>query len=129
LKAKIYETQMSFEVIDTHHPIVLSSQCPFSCSLIQFADRIGGTLDPAFVDQCQFIDGNLRQSIRQLKQIPLKYEIRPTNWNFEREIFLDIDIAHSTQFFNSKDFQQYNCWLNDPYQWNLISSFNEDLII
>lgn len=111
------------------HPIILSSQCPDSRSLIQFANRIGGSLDPQFLNQCQFIDQNLQKSIKQLKQIPIQYEIQPKNYHFEQEIFLDLDIAHKRQFFNSKDFQQYNCYLNDPYQWNLIYTFNEDLFI
>jgi hypothetical protein len=108
---------------------ILSSLCPYSCSLVDFACRLGGILDPEFLNQCEITDKNLQKSIQQLKQIPLKYDLEFSNHNYQEEIFLDMDIPYKKQFFDSWEFKQYNSWLIDQNQWNQIYTFNDDLII
>ncbi len=108
---------------------ILSSLCPDSCSLVALAFRIGGILDPEFLDQCQIMDTKLQKSIHELKQIPLKYQSGLENYHYQEELFLDIDIPYKKQFFDSWEFKQYNSWLNYQNQWNIISTFNDDLII
>ena len=109
--------------------LILSSSCPYSCSLIAFANRLGGTLDPQFLIQCEIIDQKLKKSIDQLKSIPLTYYFPSSTYDYQEELFLDMDIPFKQKFFDSCQFQQYNSWLNDSNQWNRIYTFNDDLII
>lgn len=109
---------------------ILSSLCPYSCSIVTFANRIGGILDPEFLTLCQIADGKLRKKIDELKQIPLKFESSSlSKFDYQEELFLDIDIPYQKQFYDSWEFKQYNAWLNDENQWNLIDTFNDDIII
>jgi hypothetical protein len=110
-------------------PFILSSSCPYSCSLVNFAVRLGGILDPEFLDQCQITDQKFEKLIHGLKQIPLKYDFISSNSDYQEELFLDMGIPYKKKFFDSWEFQQYNSWLNNQNQWNFISTFNEDLII
>lgn len=109
-------------------PFILSSSCPYSSSLVTSAIRIGGTLDPEFLNQCHIIDKKLEKKIGQLKQTPIKYELSP-NFIYQEELFLDIDISNKKQFFDSSEFKQYNSWLENQHQWNILCSFNNDIII
>jgi len=54
-----------------YHRFILSSLCPYSCSLVDFAFRIGGILDPEFLVRCQVIDKNIEKLINELKQISI----------------------------------------------------------
>jgi hypothetical protein len=118
-------------MFEYHHSdrFILSSLCPYSCSLVDFALRIGGILDPEFLVQCQITDKNIEKLINQLKQIPIKYQLISSNFDYQQEIYLDMDISNKKQFLNSNEFKQYNSWLNDQNQWNLSVHFNDDLII
>ncbi|UJR38472.1 hypothetical protein I4U23_031140 [Adineta vaga] len=113
-----------------YDPIILSSSCPQSSSLVTCAFRIGGKIDPEFLLQCQITDKILEKKIDQLKSTPINYELLPSsNSTFEEELFLDIDLQDTTSFFNRLDFQHYNSWLINSNCWNMIYSFNDDLII
>jgi hypothetical protein len=118
-------------MFEYHHsdPFILSSLCPYSSSLVTFALRIGGTLDPEFLDQCQITDKKLEKEIQELKPTPIQYEFLSSNFNYQEELFLDIDISYNKQFFHSSQFKQYNSWLEYQHQWNIICPFNDDLII
>lgn len=111
-------------------PFILSSSCPYSRSLIAFAYRLGGILDPEFLNQCKVTDKNFQKSLNELKQIPLKYDSTPSDYQYQEELFLDIDIPYKKkQFHNSYQFRRYNSWLTNENQWNIIPDFNGDLII
>ncbi|CAF0873134.1 unnamed protein product [Rotaria sp. Silwood1] len=108
---------------------ILSSLCPYSCSIVAFALRMGGILDPEFLNQCQITDKRLKEQIDGLKQIPLKFEPLPSTFDYQEELFLDMGIPYKQQFYDSWEFRQYNSWLNDGYQWNINDTLNDDLII
>jgi hypothetical protein len=108
---------------------ILSSLCPYSRSLLDFACRLGGILDPEFLSQCDITDKRFQKSIEQLKQVPLKYDLGYAHQLYPEEIFLDIDVSTQKQFFDSWEFKQYNSWLINPNHWNKIYTFNDDLII
>lgn len=114
-----------------HHSdqYILSSSCPYSCSVVAFALRIGGVLDPEFLLQCQIADKKLQKLIDGLKQIPLKYESSSSNVGFQEEIFLDMDMPYKKTFYDQWEFKQHNAWLNDQNQWNLLYTWNEDIIL
>ncbi|CAF3166979.1 unnamed protein product [Rotaria socialis] len=114
-----------------HHAdqYILSSLCPFSCSIVTTALRIGGILDPEFLLQCQITDKKLQKKIDGLKQIPLKYEPLSSIFDYQEELFLDMDLPYKRKFYDSCEFKQYNSWLNDQNHWNIIHTFNDDLII
>ena len=109
-------------------PFILSSSCPYSCSLVSFASRVGGILDPDFLSQCQITDKNFEKLINNLKQIPLKYEYLSLNIIDQQEIFLDMDIQYNKQFMNLLEFKQYNLWLNNQKK-NFFYFDNDELII
>ena len=48
-------------------PFILSSACPYSCGLIEFAVRLGGTIDSEFLEQCQIIDFKSSEKDRCIK--------------------------------------------------------------
>jgi hypothetical protein len=108
---------------------ILSSLCPYSRSLVDFAGRLGGILDPEFLNQCEITDKKFQKSIEQLKQIPLKYDLGYANHNYHEELFLDMDIPFQKRFFDSWEFKHYNSWLINPNHWNKIYVLNDDLII
>ena len=114
-----------FEVGDR---FILSSLCPYSRSLVNFACRLGGVLDPEFLNQCEITDKNLQNSIEQLKQIPLKYDSGCANSNYTEELFLDMDISPEKRFFDSWEFRSYNSWLTNPNHWNRIDMLDDVLI-
>jgi len=60
-------------MFEYHHsdPFILSSSCPYSRSLVDFAQRVGGILDPEFLVQCQITDKNIEKLINELKQISI----------------------------------------------------------
>ncbi|CAF0804618.1 unnamed protein product [Rotaria sordida] len=113
------------------HPdqYILSSLCPYSCSIVDFALRIGGILDPEFLIQCKITDKKLKKQIDGLKQIPLQFEPLPSTFDYQEELFLDMGIPDKKNFYNSWEFKQYNSWLHDEYQWNIMDILNDDLII
>ena len=108
---------------------ILSSSCPYSRSLVDFAARIGGILDPKFLMQCEITDRKLQKMIEGLKQIPLNCESLSTSFNFQEELYLDMDIPYQTSFYDSWQFRQHNSWLNNRNQRRLSSKFKDDLII
>ena len=109
---------------------ILSSSCPSSRSLVDFARRIGGILDPDFLIHCQITDGELQKAIRGLKQIPLNYDSATTsNLHDQRELFLDMDVSKRKQFVDPWQFKRYNAWLERQCHWNPIYPIRDDLII
>ena len=110
-------------------PIVLSSSCPHSSSLVTCAVRMGGKIDPDFLLQCQITDKILEEKIAQLKPIAINYDCLPANFGSPDELFLDMGVPEQRRFFNHMDFQRYNSWLTNPSRWNTIYTFNDDLII
>lgn len=109
---------------------VLSSSCPISCSLVTFASRVGGILDPNFLLHCRIVDQDLQKKIDQLKQIPLNYESsHPMSYPYQEEMFLDMDTLNHKQFHDPWEFQKYNPWLTNQCVWNTEYYPEEDLII
>jgi hypothetical protein len=105
-------------------PFILSSACPYSCSLVNFALQIGGILDPEFLVQCQIKDKKLQKKIDELKQVPLTYNPSSSNFDYQEELYLDMDIQNKKHFRNPWEFKQYNSWLSNHYQWNTFYPFN-----
>ena len=110
-------------------PFTLSSECPYSCSLVAFALRLGGTIDPAFLIQCQILDPKLQKAIDQLKPIPLTYESSPSTLYDQEDLYLDMDVPAATPFIDPWQFEEYNAWTNSPDQWNSSYALTDDLVI
>jgi len=115
-----------------HHqsdPFILSSVCPSSCALIAFALRLGGTIDPEFLMQCQIMDPKIQKAVDGLKAIPLNFETPLTNLGYQEDIFLDMGAINTTQFYDPWEFKEYNSWIGSPSQWDSTYALNNDLII
>ena len=94
-------------------PYVLSSSCPCSCSLVKFALRLGGSLDPQFLLRCQITDKKFEAMLGELKPVPLNYEPFSSNYDYQEELFLDMDLLDkSKRFAQPWQFQQqYHPWM------------------
>lgn len=110
-------------------PIVLSSACPHSSSLLTCVLRLGGQIDPDFLHQCQIADKIFEEKVERLKPTAIDYTCLPTDIAAPGELFLDMAAAEQQQFVDRCHFQRYNSWLTNPRHWNLIYAFNDDLII
>ncbi|CAF0962958.1 unnamed protein product [Rotaria sordida] len=118
-------------MFDSYHydPYLLSSTCPYSCGLVQFALRIGGTIDPEFLSQCQIMDPKFQKAVDELKPIPLKFETPSDHYDYQADIYLDMDASNATNFYNSWDFNEYNSWLGSTDPWHLMDNVDNDIII
>ncbi len=110
-------------------PFVLSSVCPSSCALVAFALRLGGTIDPDFLLQCQILDPKFQKSVDALKAVPLKFEPPPSSYGYQEDIFLDIDSSNGAHFYDSWSFKQHNTWIGSSNQWDSTYAPNDDIII
>ncbi|CAF2597992.1 unnamed protein product [Rotaria sp. Silwood2] len=110
-------------------PYVLSSVCPYSCGLVQFALRIGGTIDPDFLNQCQIMDPKFQNAIDGLKSIPLKFEAPSESYGYQEDIYLDMDARNAKDFYNAWDFKEYNSWLGTTDQWESMEDVDNDIVI
>jgi hypothetical protein len=116
---------------DNRHldPFILSSSCPYSCSLVEFAVRLGATIDPDFLLQCQVADPKLQTKIETLKATPWSYETPLSMFSNQDDVYLDMDASDTASFFDSWQFQEYNAWYDTPAQWDSISAPTDDLLI
>lgn len=113
----------------SYEPLILSSSCPYSCSLAAFALKLGATIDPEFLLQCQIADPKFQQRIDGLKSIPLVYET-PSRYFLEQEnLYLDMGTPEHTSFVDPWEFKEYNAWFDTPDQWNSINTPIDDLRI
>ncbi len=110
-------------------PFILGSACPSSCALVKFALRLGGTIDPEFLLQCQIMDPKFQQDIDKLKAIPLNFEPLTTIYRQQDDMFLDIDAANTAHFYDPWEFKQHNTWIGSPNQWDSTYAINDDIII
>jgi hypothetical protein len=110
-------------------PFILTSVCPSSCALVAFALRLGGTIDPDFLLQCQILDPKFQKAIDGLKAVPLNFQSPSYNYGYHEDIFLDIDASNSTQFYDSWAFKQHNTWIGSANQWDSTYALNDDIII
>lgn len=112
-----------------YEPLILSSVCPSSCAVVAFALRLGGTIDPEFLMQCQISDPKFQKSVDALKAIPLNFEPMSTNYGYQEEMFLDMDAPDASQFYDPWAFKQYNTWIGSSNQWESTYGINNDIII
>jgi hypothetical protein len=110
-------------------PFVLSSLCPYSCSVVAYALRLGGTIDPAFLLQCQITDPKFQKAVDGLKAVPLNYETPASNYEYQEDIYLDMDAPDASQFIDPWQFKQYNSWVGSADQWNSTYGDTSDMII
>ena len=109
---------------------ILSSACPLSRSLVAFASRVGGVLDPHFLLHCRIVDPDLQKKIDQLKQVPLSYgSSSATAYPHQEELFLDMDSSGHHQFHDPWQFRQHNPWFNNRSHWDACYYDNQDIVI
>lgn len=90
-------------------PYVLSSSCPCSCSLVKFAQRVGGSLDPDFLLRCQITDKKFAKMLGELKPVPLNYEPFTSNYDYQEELFLDMALLDKPKHFAQPwQFEQFH---------------------
>ena len=107
----------------------LGSACPSSCALAAFAMKLGATIDPDFLMQCQLMDPKYEKLINGLKPIPLNFEPPESIYGQQMDIYLDIDAQDASHFYDSWQFKQHNSWIGSPEQWNTTYGNHDDLII
>jgi hypothetical protein len=112
-----------------YDPLILSSVCPYSCAVVAFAARLGGTIDPEFLEQCRIMDPKFQKSIDALKPIPLDFQSSTMNIGYQEDIFLDMAVDDTQQFYDSWGFKQHNSWLGSQDQWNSTYADNHDILI
>jgi len=112
-----------------YDPYILSSVCPSSCALVAFAVRLGGTIDPDFLLQCQIMDPTFKKTVNALKAIPLNFEPLLTNVGYQEDIFLDMDAPNASQFYDPWAFKQYNSWIGSHNQFDSTYALNNDIFI
>jgi hypothetical protein len=110
-------------------PFILTSVCPSSCALVAFALRLGGTIDPEFLLQCQILDPKFQKAVDSLKAVPLTFEPLSTNYGYQEDIFLDMDASNSAQFYDPWEFKQHNTWIGSHNQWDSTYAVNDDIVI
>jgi len=112
-----------------YDPFRLSSGCPYSCSVVAYASRIGGAIDPEFLMQCQIMDPKFQKAVDGLKPIPWKFETPLSNYDYQEDIFLDMGAPNARQFYDPWEFKQHNSWLGSQDQWDSTYAINDDIII
>jgi hypothetical protein len=112
-----------------YDPFILSSVCPYSCAVVAFALRLGGTIDPEFLQQCRIMDPKFQKALSGLKPIPLNFQSSPMDLGYQEDIFLDMNADDTKQFYDPHEFKQYNSWLGSPNQWESTYGDNRDIII
>lgn len=110
-------------------PYFLSSLCPSSCALVAFALRLGGTIDPEFLLQCQIMDPKIQKSLDALKPIPLKFETPSSYFGHQQDMFLDMGASNTEQFYDPWEFKQFNSWVGSSDHWNSIYDVDNDIVI
>lgn len=118
-----------FEHYYQYNPIRLSSVCPHSCALVAFALRVGGTIDPEFLMQCEIMDPKFRQMVNGLKPIPLSFDPSYSNFDYQEDIFLDMSVQNARQFYDPLEFKQYNSWIGSDEQFDSTYGRSDDIII
>ncbi|CAF1072428.1 unnamed protein product [Rotaria sp. Silwood1] len=111
------------------NPYELSSVCPYSRGLVQFASRLGGTIDPEFLNLCQIMDPKFQKAVDELKPIPLKFEVPSEYYGYQEDIYLDIDPRSATDFYNEWEFKEHNSWLGYTNPWNSMDDVDNDIFI
>ncbi|UJR07693.1 hypothetical protein I4U23_011978 [Adineta vaga] len=113
-----------------YDPYVLCSACPSACSVLAFASRVGGTIDPEFLMQCQIADPKFKKAVDALKPVPLKFESTADHYNYQEHVFLDLGAPNPTQFYDPWEFKQFNSWIGSYDQLNSTLGFDStDIII
>lgn len=118
-------------MVDYHQaePFFMSSICPYSCALVRFALRLGGTIDPEFLLQCQIQDKKFQTAVAALKPVPLIFEGPSAYVDYQQDIFLDMNISNGNQFYDPVEFKEYNSWLGSSDQLNATYGTHNDIFI
>ncbi|CAF1326292.1 unnamed protein product [Adineta ricciae] len=110
-------------------PYQFSSACPCACSVVAFAARVGGKIDPEFLMQCQILDPKFQKAVDSLKAVPLNFEATSDYYNYQENIFIDIGAPNPTQFYDPWQFKQFNSWIGSGEQLHSTLGFDSNDIV